>query len=484
MAKFISNGVTPPDIVPITRILTMTGDVILTESDRTIQKLDPNGANRTVTLPPATSLRPLRITNTGNYYLIRVNDASGGYVIDVDPGATVGLFPDGVSEWIMHTREPDSQHYIGQMYTWGTDVIGNNQFYRPFGHATTGNAGGTIDNAGTYQVVTTGGVIDEIFYFTDGSNQTNSFDFFVNGVVQRVFFTVNHTTGGQAGGSHKFLPLTVSAGDRLAIRNTSGDLGRMQFALRVKNSTPGYLVPFGGNVNTNNAFYGVAEDAGNAMNTTALGGIDETIAVYAPAGGGNFTKLSYAIDQATTADFLHVYIGGVLAEIVSLAGGNGPLNGTLYGTVALTTCSFVNGDLVQILQPAAAVDGAVILLESDVPGDLIVYKGNPGPLLFVTAWHSSAGDGGTTAASDNRGLVIRRGRPTLTWYSQAAMTDDHVVRRTSNDEVRRNRQATAVTNGALQGTAEVSLTFEEGESAQLMSINGVGGVTCYGLFIH
>ena len=461
------------------RTLVMAGDEVLTDSSTAIQILDPNGQDRRVTLPPYAATNPaFRFINIG-FFIIRVVDIAGRYVIDVEPDQAVRVISDEATAWRVGDREKYAQDFTGQVYSFGGDLGANNQFFRPNGQFDTGNAGTTVDAQGTYHVIQVAGTVDEVSYYLGAETQTETLEVFLNGVQVRTISINGSGDPNNGGGAVNLQALAVVANDRLAIRSqTPTSTCMVQF--RVRNTTDGYLCQFGGDITVDNAFYAVAENASTAK-SGLVAGADNLVTLYA-LGGGNLTRIAYAINNAGITDQVDVWVGGLLVETVTLSSGTA-IGSVWTGSEVLTTSPFINGDTLAVSgRLQASLGNAVISVMSDVPGHLIHYKGNPNALTYWEAWQENASDGGGNAGSANtRGMVQRRGRAVLTWFASSTPTAGFVVTRKRG---RRTENAVVDVTVGQSGSALVPLTFEPGDYAQVSAIDGVGAQTGIAIIIQ
>jgi hypothetical protein len=460
--------------------LVMTGDEALTDSSAAFQILNTNGAERRVTLPLIAVTNPAFVLINIGFYLIRVVDSTGRYVIDVHPDQAVRVFSDGSAAWRVGFREDHTQDLTGQIYSFGGDLGGANQFFRPNGQFDTGNAGSTVDGVGTYHVIQVAGTIDEVSYYLGAETQTETLEVFLNGTLVRTIGVNGAGDPNNGGGKVRIVPLGVVANDRLAVRSQTATATCM-FQFRVRNTTDGYICQFGGNITADDAYYGVAENASTGKGVTTANA-DHIVTLYAPLSGGNLTRIAYSIQNADTADQIDIFVGGVLVETVTLASGV-VVNGALVGSETLATSPFSNGDTLAIRgKDQANMDVGVVSILSDVPGHLMHFKGNPGARVYWEVWHENVGDGGGDIANARtHGVVQRRGRAILTWYATSTPTAGFVVSRKRD---RRTETAVVDVTVGQFGAAMVPLTFEPGDYAQVSTIDGGGGNTALAIIIQ
>lgn len=457
----------------------LTGNKTLTDSSEATQYLDPGTTDRIVQLPPvAVSNPPFHIINTG-MYLLTIQKPDGTKVFDLEPDDSVRLISDGTF-WVIDTHNKNVVPITGQIYSFGGDLGGANQFFRPNGQFDTGNAGTTVDGQGTFHVIQVAGTIDEVAYHLGAETQTETLEIFHNGILARTISVNGAGDQANGGGTTQLRPpLVVGVTDRIAVRSQSAT-NTCMFQFRVRNTTEGYLCQFGGDITTNGAYYGVAENAQTGKGGL-VAGADNIVTLYAPPGGGNLTHISYAIQNANTSDQLEIIISGGLAETVTLT--NGVLVGSvLVGQETLSTSSFINGDTLAIRNQDQSTGDAVISLLSDIPGHLIHYKGNPSARGYWEAWHENAGDGGgDIAAARTKGITQRRGQAILTWYASSTPTAGYVVVRKHQ---RRTSTAIVDPTAGVSGTTVVPLSYEPGDRVQVGTVDGVGGNTSIAIIIQ
>jgi hypothetical protein len=311
------------------------------------------------------------------------------------------------------------------------------------------------------------GVIDEIAWLVNNANSISPIEFYVNGVVQQTVTITSGTFVASPGRARFPTPISVAQGDRIAIKTTN-NLGETIVQARVRNTTPGYMVQYGGNVTVNNAYYEVGDIFSGGASQT----VPDTDHVFVLSGSGNLVQIAYAIEGAIVSDSVEIYLNGALDQVVPLTNGTAVVLGVLTGIETLTG-SFSDGDTLAVRAIQSTMDRSVVAVLTDVAGHCHQFKGNPGIRQFFRAWGNGDGDAGHNPNDNDARIHIRTcGRVYVTWNTQNTPTGLLIITKNTNQ----THTFENWTSGQ-QGSAALPLTVKPGDILGLSSSNGAEGLS-------
>jgi hypothetical protein len=463
-------------------VVIMTGDLVLTDSSARHQILDPNGLTRLVTLPAfATSNPPFRLLNVG-LYLIRVEDSTGAYVIDLEPDQVVQLISDAVGEWYVGAREETNNPVHGQNYVWGGGSPDNNDWMTAYGTHFTTFEHVNVTDAGAFHVIHVGGVIDEVTWNEiDNVNEVETGQLYLDGVAGEIITRPRSDDArvGQTGVAKLQTPLVVTAGQRLAFRQLRNTSVGTQVSTRVRQSTsPGYIIPFGGNVTGVDSFYRPWQNANDTTNLPAV-----NVETQAPlVGSGSIIQVAYAILNASAADSLDIVVNGIELAVVPLT------SGTLFSSVWVgretIAVPFANNSIVGVRINSAAPDNALISLLTNVPGHYHGLGGNVSQMgvgaAFWRAWEIYNVAAANLQDAYAQHHVRRRGRVSIAYHTTNVPTADLIIFKNQKESYHYDW----ATPGLTQGTVDLPITVEPGDQLALASDDGAEGQCRFGIVIR
>ena len=460
MPLFVNNGKKPTDLdvadpnLPTpedwgenTEVL--VADKVLVDGDPIIQYLDPGAADRDVTLPvPAVSNPLFFIINTG----LRVLAVKSGTqtIATVLPGKAIRTVSNGVL-WVSMAADGLSIASVGQMYQFGGN-IGANQFFPTNQPGFQGAGGNNPDDAGRFQVILEDGDIDAIFSVRSFATAFRNVSIFID--------EVEHPEAAPliaADGVYRFIaPIPVTQGQRIAVRDNDGD-AEATHVVRVRNSvTPGYIMPFGGNITALGRFY-------MAMVPYHIG-TGETVegpyTTFKAIGNGNLTGFYHTSNGGVVTDRVEIFHNGGLAALVTLTNGtNTGGTGNAFQGIETLAIPFVEGDTFAIKSVDDLGSQVTFGLRTDVPGMAVTFGGNCGNQQFYRAYaeHANAGSQGQIQDNDSRIILPKGGNITLSWNSLNVPTTTLLIAK--NNIVSEEVDWTSST----QGVVLLNTSFEEGD---------------------
>jgi hypothetical protein len=449
--------------------VTMTGTLALTDASPAFQFLDPDGVERIVTLPAYATTNPIfTIINTGLYPL-RVEDAANVYVVDVKPDESARFASDGVGIWKTVAREPYSNPLLCQQYQWGGQVAGVN-FLRVNGHGPAGGTGGgTIDAIGQFHIFHNDGIIDELRYVTS-DNDSEPFEIVINGVIHSRFVT--YADLNETGAVKLPAPITITAGDRMAIRVPT-NIGQYVISARLRTTAnPGYTIVWGGDITADDAYYDLAGDYNQTLSGTTENH-DKTAILH---GTGNLVSLAYACNGADIADQVDIVLNGLVAATVTLANGS-TIGASAHSGLETLSIPFSDGDTLSIRgKDHMNMNNSVWSILTDVAGTTHQFKGDPGGVGggngWFVAWAANSNQGGLPPSdNDTMAVVHNRGRLAVSWDCELSPTSLLLILKN------RNEMHTYDWTGVTQGTALLPICFEPGDRINLGTEDGSSGDT-------
>ena len=120
----LGSGKPTPNIWGVESTPVMTGDRVLTDTDKTVQFLDPNGVNRKVTLPVLSASTPYFVFwNVGSSGLLNIHATGGDLVSTLVPGEGCRVYSVGSSVIGVISQGFLSGYQTGITLMWGGDKV-------------------------------------------------------------------------------------------------------------------------------------------------------------------------------------------------------------------------------------------------------------------------------------------------------------------------------------------------------------------------
>jgi len=339
-----------------TRILTMSGNVVLTDSDEAIQSLTTSVA-RTVTLPAITTSTPqfTVINDPDSTAILTLLNSSGAPLIHIGVDQTARVETDGTQAYATIMSKVGASTTAQNVYYWGvTSAIGG-----PFYMGVNSGSVFTILNAANSpdleQVVAEAGTVTEISI--SGSATAIVYEIWLNGSLDTTLTSTASVDETQT------VSIAVVAGDLLAIRKVTNTSSTTSIKLvSTTTATPTSSFNYTGDITA------ALRWIGTYSNTITTGATSYIVRDVNVADGDGFIR-SVGWSAETTGAVCDIQVNGFVRGTVTLSTAQG-------STILATPIPIYAGDTVACYISSGFPDQVNINLYASSPGTSVMFGGN------------------------------------------------------------------------------------------------------------
>jgi hypothetical protein len=372
---------------------TLAATKTLTDASKTIQYLDPDGADRFVDLPAEATTNPMfNIINTG-YQGGRLFVFIDSLAIAVlKNGHVCRCYSNGV-DWI--ARGPGgrsgSAFFGGHILHYGASMAAGDA------QIANGNAGATAVNANDYrteQGVPLTGTIVALGWVGATAPQFNI-------LVGAVTSASSPQTGSGTEGLVFFGDSAASSPGRLQIRrNSAGGTGTTGCFMHVRGNF-GYELGFGGSSGGANDYYNVNDD----YNGTSISSLTDQNQ-HATFGPAVLMHINWRSQTSTGGHTFGIWKNGAESEAIAQSGSAGP------GNAAQTTV-FENGDRIAIRYKTGSNPGDLnIHAVFSMPGHVYRFGGSSSSSNYLVMSGNGALTSSIASQTSTKVVIMQGGRIT------------------------------------------------------------------------
>lgn len=463
---------------------TLSAGKALVDGDDTVQFLDCNGADRSVTLPTITADTPYfyiaNVSLVGNNSVI-LKQANGTWLSSsgtISPTQAAWCVHDG-AQWsvIVNTQILSSPGKAYQTFYFGGSP--GTDFYRADESTVGSPVGTTTDYLYEYTVGVTGKVAHVVFQATNNGNE--SIDLLINGATA-ASFTVSSLTAYGSFYTKTFSPaVDITAGDEIALDvvSSSSDLGQSRAFVTVTTTAvgKGYVLHFNGGPNSGPGSVFIPNTSRPTL-TSGLDDVKDSTTEHMPGSGTDCT-FSWNTQSADGTTSMKIWKSGALADTLTLSGAK--------GTVATVGTVWSAGDQAAVEYDAGTGPGGFgngFRLEiQDARGadrTSFVFIGDPSAANAYLNVFSPVAVVSSTTHAVSSGLVLPYRLEMIGWCFNSTSGTNAAA------SVRRNGAIDQTfTPGAAEGAGAATTTnYSKGDYMEMTASSASGPILRYNVLVR